>query len=312
MAGAWPRDRVGTMSVLSELQSVGVRLCSDISSINCEMHEPISGSSRLVMRENPIVSCLMTTRGNIELMRYSVACYRRQTYAHRELVVVVAEPEAGEKVRAFISSQDVLNVTVFVAPPGLTLGDHRNLATARASGAILACWDDDDLSDPRRLDMAVQVLRETGAVAVFLSRLLIWWPQRKVAAISRRKCWEGSIAARRGCMPVYRSLPRDEDNPAMDWLVKTHRDRVAYIDCPLLYLYAVTGRNTWGVSHFERMLAEAECIFEGDQFDELNELLSDRLPLLDYAITLNGVSARPREAQVARVTSTTGGQSESA
>jgi glycosyltransferase involved in cell wall biosynthesis len=223
----------------------------------------------------------MMTRGDIDLMRYSLACYRQQTYPHRELVVV-AEPEVGEKVQAFFCSEDALNVRVFVAPPGLTLGDHRNLAAARASGAVLVNWDDDDLSDPLRLAVAVRALRQTGAAAAFLSRLLIWWPQRKIAAISKRKTWEGSLAVRRSDMPLYGAIPRGEDTAAIDWFEKTHRD-LAYIDCPLLYVYAVTGRNTSGASHFEEMFSVAECIFERDEFDELSELLSDRLPLLEYA-----------------------------
>jgi hypothetical protein len=280
------------MSVLSRLQSVGVKLCSDISEINCNVFEPTPGTTSappaLVTQANPLVSCLMMTRGNIELMKFSLACYRRQTYAHRELVVV-AEPEAGEKVRAFIASQEGLNVRVFVAPPGLTLGDHRNLAAARAHGAILVAWDDDDLSDPRRLEIAVRVLRDTGAAAAFLSRLLVWWPQRKVAAISQRKTWEGTMAVWRSYMPIYAPLPRGGDTVAIKELINTHR--VALIDCPLSYVYAVTGRNTWGAPHFEWFLSYAECIFEGDQFDELNELLSDRLPLLDYAAILNDEGA---------------------
>src|SRR5262249_20091427 len=160
------------------------------------------GSPRIKLRENAICSCLMVTRGNIDLMRYSLGCYQRQTYPHRELVVV-AEHEAGEKVQAFFRSEGVLNVRVFVAPPGLTLGDHRNLAAARATGAILVNWDDDDLSDPLRLAIAVRVLHETGAAAAFLSRVLIWWPQRKIAAISMSRAWEGSIAVRRTNMPIY-------------------------------------------------------------------------------------------------------------
>ena len=266
------------MSVLSRSQSVGVS--RSFSLINCRT-KPISRAPRIELRENAIVSCLMVTRGNIDLMRYSLACYRRQTYPHRELVVV-AEPEAGEKVQAFFCSEDASNVRVFVAPPGLTLGDHRNLAAARASGAVLVNWDDDDLSDPLRLAIAVRALHETGAAAAFLSRVLIWWPQRKIAGISNRKTWEGSIAVRRSDMPIYAALARQEDTAAIEWFEKTHRD-LAYIDCPLLYVYAVTGRNTSGASHFEQMFFDAECVFEGHQFYELNELLSDRLPLLEYS-----------------------------
>ena len=276
------------MSVLSRLQSAGVQPVSDILDINCKVFEPAPGAIQappvLAAQANPLVSCLMTTRGNLDLMKYSLACYRRQTYANRELVIV-AEPEAGEKVETFIAAQDVLNATVFVAPPGLAFGDHRNIATARSRGAVLVAWDDDDLADPRRLEVAVGTLRHSGAAAAFLSRLLVWWPRRKVAAISQRKPWEGTIAAWRPHMPLYPRMQRGEDTIAINALVNTHR--VALVDCPFLYVYAVTGRNTWGPRHFEHFLKYAECLFEGDEFDELSELLSDRLPLLDYAAMLN-------------------------
>jgi hypothetical protein len=232
----------------------------------------------------------MVTRGNIALMRYSLVCYERQTYANRELVVV-AEPQAGEKVRAFIAAQESINATVLVAPPGLTLGEHRNLAAVHARGAILVNWDDDDLSDPRRLDTSVQVLRQTGAAAAFLARLLLWWPQRKVAAISHRRCWEQSIAVWRDYVPNYGALPIDEDDVAINRLISTHP--VTRVDTsPFLYVYVVTGRNTSDASHFEGILSTAKCIFEGDQFDELNENLSDHLPVLDYATLLKDEAAK--------------------
>jgi glycosyltransferase involved in cell wall biosynthesis len=289
--------RAETMSILSKLQSIGVKLCSDIPEIDCDIFEPTPGLSpvppALLAQPDPLVSCLMITRGNVELMKYSLACYRRQTYAHRELVIV-AEPDAGERVRAFIASQEAgLRATVFVAPPGLTIGDHRNLAVARARGAIIVNWDDDDLSDPRRIGTSVNVLRQTGVAAVFLSRVLLWWPRMKIAAITGRRSWEQSIAAWRSYMPLYAPLPRAEDTAAVESLVSTHR--VARVDCPFLYVYAVTGKNTWRAPHFESMLPWADCVFEGDQFDELNELLSDRLPTRDYAAFLNadGVIAAP-------------------
>ena len=182
------------MNALDRLQSIGVKLCSDIVEANpYSLPTPAFSSivpPALIRQDNPLVSCLMMTRGNLELMKYSLACYQRQVYAHRELVVV-AEPEAGEKVSAFIRSQKALNATVFFAPPGLTLGDHRNLATARARGEILIGWDDDNLSDPQRIETTVNIMRQTGVAAAFLSRLLIWWPRRKVAAISGRRVWEG-------------------------------------------------------------------------------------------------------------------------
>jgi len=282
-----PPAQLTQESVVSGLRSIRFKLSSAPSQIDSTSVDAVSLASPVMlaprMQTDPLVSCMMMTRGNINLMSYSLACYQRQTYANRELVVM-AEPEAGDKVRAFIAQQEILNVTVFVAPSGLTIGDHRNLATARASGAIIATWDDDDLSDPRRLDITVQVLRQTGAAAAFLSRLLIWWPQRKVAAILRRRLWEESMAAWRTYMPIYAPLQRGGDSVAINRFIGTHC--VAQVDCPLLYVYAVTGRNLWGAAHFEGILSTADCVFEGDHFDALNEHLSNRLPVLRYAAIL--------------------------
>jgi glycosyltransferase involved in cell wall biosynthesis len=277
------------VSVLTKLQSVGARLCSEVAQVNCRVLEPTPGFSSvppaLLKPDNPLVSCLMMARGHLDLLKYSLTCFQRQTYANRELVVM-ARHEAGEMVRGFIASQGTSNVSVFVAPPGMTLGDRRNLAAARARGAILMGWDDDDLSDPRRINIYVNALRQTGATAAFLSRLLIWWPQRKIAAISERRPWEASIAAWRSHVPIYAPLSSVEDTPTIEGLTSTHR--VILIDCPLLYIYVVTGRNLSGDLHFEGLVSRGDCVFEGDQFDELNALLSDRLPVLDYAAVLHG------------------------
>lgn len=92
------------------------------------------------------------------------------------------------------------------------------------------------------------------------------------------------MVAWRNYLPIYPSRPSDEDVAARA-LVSTHK--WAAIDCPLLYVYVVTGRNTCSVAHFDEHFSRAECRFEGDQFDELNRLLSHRLPVLDYATALN-------------------------
>jgi hypothetical protein len=277
------------MSVRSVLGSAGIKLCSEVSHINCAVSGPDSMSAAPPFapeaRQLPLVSCLMMTRGNIERMRHSLICYRRQTYANRELVVVT-EPNTGDQVRAFIASQELLNAIVLVAPPGLTIGDHRNLGAARANGQIMIVWDDDDLSDPLRIEAAVSVLRNSAAAAGFLSRLLLWWPQRRVAAISGLRPWEQTMAVWRGHMPIYAGTPRGGDTVAVNWLRSTHR--IALIDCPLLYIYAVTGNNIWGAAHFEKILRGASCVFEGDQFAELNRVLSERLPVLEYAAMLTG------------------------
>ncbi len=227
----------------------------------------------------------MVTRGNLRLLKYSVQCYRQQTYPNRELVVVT-DAAVAASVEGFLRQGGVPNLDlVGVAPsPRLTLGDRRNIAMRRARGDIFVQWDDDDLFDPRRIAAAVATLQQTKAAAAFLMRWLVWWPRRSVAAISHRRLWEGSMAVWRDHAPVYPALPQGEDTKAVELLAHNHL--IALMDVPCHYIYSVTGQNTWPPAHFEYMIAKAECVFQDADFHELNRILSARVPVLEYAADL--------------------------
>jgi glycosyltransferase involved in cell wall biosynthesis len=277
--------------IKNRLKGLGIDLDRSEGSFGYWLHRAGSESSeaniapaRRQMSE-PLVSCLMVTRGNLQLLKYSVQCYRQQTYPNRELVVVT-DAGAAPSVEGFLRQSGIPNIVlVGVAPnPPLTLGDRRNIAMARARGDIFVQWDDDDLFDPRRIAAAVATLQQTKAAAAFLVRWLVWWPQRRVAAISHRRLWEGSMAVWRDHAPVYPALTQSEDTAAVQSLANHHL--IALMDVPCHYIYSVTGQNTWHVAHFEYFIEKAECLFQGAEFDELNELLSARLPVLEYAAEL--------------------------
>jgi hypothetical protein len=233
----------------------------------------------LAARTNPKVSCLMVTRGDPEQIAHAVQCYARQTWANRELIVVT-EPNAVPGVEALLARSGAPNC--FIAPigGGLALGDLRNAAIARATGDIVMQWDDDDLYDPLRIALAVSVLKETGAAAAVMSRWLIWWPARRLAAVSDARHWEGTLAVWRAHAPVYPAQTRSEDAKAFEALYYTRQ--IAVFDAPLQYVYAVHGRNTWDEAHFEGLLADAGQRFEGEAYDALNAILAERMPILSY------------------------------
>ena len=86
-----------------------------------------------------LVSCVMLTKPGREAMAArALRCYESQTYEPRELIV-----DAGEGC----------------------VGIKRNRANAKARGAIVAHWDDDDWSAPERLEDQVARLIESGADA---------------------------------------------------------------------------------------------------------------------------------------------------
>ena len=104
----------------------------------------------------PRVSCLMVTRGDVQLLSYSLVCYLNQDYPHRELLIVT--DNVTPALRALAERHAAQNVKLVTVPAGLTLGDLRNFAAARAAGDVICQWDDDDLYDPARLSASVHVL----------------------------------------------------------------------------------------------------------------------------------------------------------
>jgi glycosyltransferase involved in cell wall biosynthesis len=229
------------------------------------------------------VSCLMVTRGDPDIMRFSAACYAKQDWAHRELVAVTSRDRV-ETVEAVLRAAAAPNVTVIGADSGLTLGELRNIAVARSRGQILMQWDDDDLSDPQRIQICVSALMESGAVAAFLRQWLMWWPGRNLAALSHARAWEGSMAIWREYAPVYPALPRNEDFLAVNHILS--QAAIALIQAPLSYVYTITGKNTWDQGHFESLMARSPKVFEGQEYHDLCEMLAARVPIMEYGARL--------------------------
>jgi glycosyltransferase involved in cell wall biosynthesis len=229
--------------------------------------------------EPPMVSCIMVTRGLIPILRYSAECFRRQTYPHRELVVV-CDANAAE-VEDFFNAAQIPNVKVVKLPLGFSLGELRNFGIAQASGQIVAQWDDDDLSDPTRLTMSVQALLTAGVAAVFLSSWLFWWPARGLIAVSGQRLWEGSMVSWRGAVPIYPALRRGEDRFVVERMAKCH-PIAAIMGKPSLYIYAITGKNTWNLQHYESLFKANAATYLDDDYRQLVEQLQMRVPIVEY------------------------------
>lgn len=271
--------------VTRRLREVGVGLDADLSSLRYGLRRAgANGATGAAPRPAfPLVSCLMLTRGNPAVLAQSLACYHRQTYPNRELVVVTDESEAAP-VAALLARSGVAGPVVIGVDPAVTLGDRRNMSVARARGDIIMIWDDDDLSDGNRIAGAVAVLQRSDAAASFLSRCLIWWPRRGLIAVSRMRLWEGTMAVWRDLAPLYPAMRRGEDRRAVNALVTNHV--VAQIDAPCHYVYTVTGQNTSPTEHFETMFREAECVLEGEDYRAFTQVLARRLPILEYEALL--------------------------
>ncbi|HEX4197828.1 MAG TPA: glycosyltransferase family A protein [Caulobacteraceae bacterium] len=271
---------IDTLGAAAAVPISGSDLRLDFSLLAPSDHSPFEGGGPTAPdRANPRVSCLMVTTGRRAVIRHSLECYRRQAYENRELVVVT-QPDGLQAVSDFVADSGAANVAIHCVGPEMTLGDCRNVSIARSRGEMLMHWDDDDLYDPLRITAAVALLSQSRAAAALLARVLIWWPRRRIAAISKRRLWEGTITVLREYAPAYPSLAKGEDTPPVSALARTRP--IATYDFPLLYVYTVHAGNTWDTRHFEEMFEKAECVIQDEDYVELIHLLSARMPVLEY------------------------------
>lgn len=170
---------------------------------------------------------------------------------------------ASDKLRDVIQ-QEGQPIRLIEVPAGLSLGDYRNIAVARANGSYICQWDDDDFYHHDRILAMMTVLQDANVEAAFLCRWLIWWEARETLAISGRRIWEGSLVAKKSAIRIYPAVPRGEDTIMVNNMAQ--HSRIALVDAPHLYCYTITGSNTWNEQHFERLLQSASKVFKGDKY----------------------------------------------
>jgi glycosyltransferase involved in cell wall biosynthesis len=224
----------------------------------------------------PLVSALMVTRARSALAALAIRCFLAQTYAHTELVII--DDDENDSLALHVQALQESRIRHLRLPSeGRTLGDLRNLAVESASGEYVCQWDDDDLSDPQRIELQVAVLRALGAQACFLQREQIICVKRRIFARSGRRLWEGSFLCERARMPRYPLIRRGEDTPVTVSILR--ENRIVILDRPDLYTYVFHGENTFSGKHFDDLLHAATEIFEGIAFEPAVRGLGTRLGL---------------------------------
>ena len=101
--------------------------------------------------EPHVTAVMLTTADRAGMAARAVRCFESQTYPEKDLLVFPTDHLRGT-----------------------TTGELRNLACAEARGDIVAHWDDDDWSHPRRIEEQVAMLQWRGADAGGYREMLFW------------------------------------------------------------------------------------------------------------------------------------------
>ncbi|MCZ7600739.1 MAG: glycosyltransferase family 2 protein [Gammaproteobacteria bacterium] len=210
------------------------------------------------MTSEPLVSCLTVTQpGRLAELERSASCFARQSYPHRELVLVHDGDEAFDhQVRRVLDATGALPHRVLRVDPGLPLGVLRNLSVKGAVGDLVCQWDDDDLYHPERLALQYRHLVETGVDFSFLTDQLHWflntgeffWDDWNVEPRPMNLI-QGTIMGRRELMPRYPALTRGEDTTLLEELHRQGAKLAGLAGRGYLYIYVFTGKNSWEFVH---------------------------------------------------------------
>lgn len=224
--------------------------------------------------ELPGISCLMVTQNRPLLAQRSIRCFQHQSYKNREMVII--DDGEDDTLEEWIKKLDDEQI-IYVRLPAenRSLGELRNIAVEKATGTYVTQWDDDDLSDPERLQFQLSAIHLLQTDACFLERQQIWWPDKRRFALSCRRIWEGSFVCLKSFLPRYPDLSRGEDSPVAEHIVRC--GRVALLDLPQLYTYIFHGANTFDSKHWEAHWTAATESYENDMYDSKITELQNRL-----------------------------------
>ncbi len=122
----------------------------------------------LVSGAAPLVVGVMLTADRAEMTARAIRSFEAQTYQRKCLLVLDSGTE-GPDLRTSI------RLIYKRLPLKYTVGELRNIANAMAGGAdIIAHFDSDDWSHPRRLEEQVALLQASGADCVGYNEVLFW------------------------------------------------------------------------------------------------------------------------------------------
>lgn len=216
---------------------------------------------------------MMATRGRAELMADAIACFYRQTWASKELIIRAAGEPAREAALALLIRLGHAADLVKVLPAASeeeTLGGARNRLLEAAAGEIVCQWDDDDLNHPERLARQARHLLQTGADASFFTEQVQYFSDDRTLhycdwARNGTSGWRGWIP---GTLMMRRSLRLSypEDGP----FSRRHEDTVFMQNIAAagevallreageLYIYRHHGGNVFAASHHRRIVRQHE------------------------------------------------------
>jgi glycosyltransferase involved in cell wall biosynthesis len=230
----------------------------------------------------PLVSCICVTNNRTEFLERAVACYQRQNYPNKELVVAFSAENIAASGLISKLNDSSIRALAFASASALTLGEKRNLAVEGASGFYFCVWDDDDWYHENRITAQVNALSGTQYKSSVLSNVILFDGKTNESYLSAtRWAWEQTLLCERSVFgsPIlrYQNLERGEDSPLVYNLKR--QNLLLTVSQPELYIYVYHGENTFHRDHWEVNLLQWATKLTSEQSQVIQKIITSKSPV---------------------------------
>lgn len=184
------------------------------------------------------VTCVIPTGDRPQFLQQALQCFREQTYADRELIVVDDGAEPVE--RMVVGQPHTRYIRLRNRSP---IGTKLNIGIEYARGSIIQKLDDDDYYGPDFLAAATQALpsvRRDKAVVAWCCYLALTLPDLTLRVSGHGWARAGTFCFYRKLWERYRFDATNDDHA----FLRKSEARVIRVCRPDLYIYVRHGRNT--------------------------------------------------------------------
>ncbi|HEX2829886.1 MAG TPA: glycosyltransferase [Burkholderiales bacterium] len=232
-----------------------------------EMERP---TRTVALSAAPLISCLMVTGDRFGHFKHSVGCYLRQTYPHKELVIVTDELSPIAAIREHVAKLGHDDVRVVHVNGRNKLGRLRNRSLAEARGDVFCQWDDDDSSHPDRLAVQLEAMRQDDSTACCLQDHFHYF--QTTGEVYWTDWDEVVYKGHPGTLMHVRAVEREPTYPEIGMNAQRGEDLVFYLrlfrrltlirNMPYLFAYTFHGGNTWAEQHHREIASRAVAAAE--------------------------------------------------
>ena len=194
------------------------------------------------------------------LLQRAILNFEKQTLANKELIIIVNSPGYYDRIIGFLRSGLVKtgeqNIRVLLSnfvTPVTAFFQAASVTTAQ----YLACWDDDNLQEPHRLEFQVQQAATLETISVLSATLVHYYDTENLAVVNynqpgghlTRRCAASSLVLNRKDIPLSVSFANSREPWAELLLLAAHKERKEYTLCetqPTLFMLGCNGDNYSG------------------------------------------------------------------